>query len=199
MRTSLTITATTATNDMTNSGDLELISRLKEGDEGAFEELFTKYRGRLYRLARLYTGGEEALDCVQDAYIYLLRVKNTLQQRDSLFPLLAKMTINRCLEVRRSDKRRNKREEIVSSEEKTEGSPEEILAASELGETLIKALDKLPPKAKACTLLRLETDMTVSEIAEACGVSYLAARLNIHRGISALKGEAERFNNGAEK
>lgn len=175
-----------------------LLERFLAEDRSAFDEIFERYHGRLLRLALLYGGEEaEAKDCVQEAFISLFRARRAVRKAPSLFPLLARMTVNACLQAKRSGKRRGEREKIAASADLDAPSPESQLEASELGRAMLKSFKALPATRKACTLLRLETDMAVSEIAKAAGTSYLAARLHIHRGMEAVRKAAIEFQRGA--
>jgi hypothetical protein len=50
--------------------DYELVDRFKAGDQGAFEELFSRTREKVYRVAyKVLLNEEDALDVVQDTFI----------------------------------------------------------------------------------------------------------------------------------
>ena len=54
--------------------DESLIEAMNNGDTRAFEVLYHRYRDWVYRLACRFTGDdEEALDVLQETFVYFLR------------------------------------------------------------------------------------------------------------------------------
>ena len=182
------------------NNDRELLLKLKSGDERAFAQLFELYKEKLFKIALLYfRDTDTAKDCVQESFISLYRSRESIKTGGSVFPYLARILTNGCLQEKRSAARRDKREQGSLKKHTRSESLEERMRATELGRELLQTLEAMPATRKACTTLRLETDMSVSEIAQAAGVTYLAARLHIHRGMSDLKSAATNFGAGEER
>ena len=180
--------------------DLKLLEGLKSGDDRAFAQLYDLYKDKLFKIAMLYfKNTDTAKDCVQESFISLYRSRGSIRMTGSIFPYLARILTNACLQEKRSAARRDKREQGSLKKDTHSESPEEHMQATALGRELLQTLEAMPAKRKACTTLRLETDMSVSEIAQAAGVTYLAARLHIHRGMSELKSAATNFGAGEEQ
>ncbi|HYF28146.1 MAG TPA: RNA polymerase sigma factor [Baekduia sp.] len=61
-----------------------------------------------------------------------------------------------------------------------------------LEEPTWEAVRALPPKQRACVLLRYAGDLAHAEVAAALGISEEAARRNVSDGLRRLRGEVER-------
>lgn len=113
--------------------DLQLVARLRKGDEAAFREAVTYFHPFLVRLARLHVGdAETAEEIAQEAWVTLLEGLDRFEERSSLKTWLAGIVLNKA-------KTRGAREKRQI--------PFSVLAASEASETF-RAVDParfLPP------------------------------------------------------
>jgi RNA polymerase sigma-70 factor (ECF subfamily) len=84
-----------------------LISALRAGDEGAFEEIFRLYRPRLYATAVHFMGYQdaEAEDAVQDAFLNALKGIGRFEERSSLYTWLNAICVRCCFMRLRKRKR----------------------------------------------------------------------------------------------
>lgn len=63
-----------------SSGEMELINRLRSGDEHAFEEVVRAHSGRLMSVARRFMrNDEDARDVLQEAFISMHRAIHTFE------------------------------------------------------------------------------------------------------------------------
>ncbi len=77
--------------------DVELLERLRSGDEGAFSELVRRYHAALVRLARFYVANEaSAEDVAQDTWIAVLRGVDRFEGRSSFKTWLLRVCANRA-------------------------------------------------------------------------------------------------------
>ena len=81
---------------------LELLDRLRSGDEAAFVELVDTYHTRLVRFARTFvTSHQAAEDVAQDTWIAVIRGVKRFEERSSLQTWLLRICANRPGPARR--------------------------------------------------------------------------------------------------
>jgi RNA polymerase sigma-70 factor, ECF subfamily len=79
-----------------------LWSRPIEGNHAALEELFSRYRGRLYSTAlRVLGNPDDAEDALQDGMLAAFRSLNTFEGRSQLSTWLTRIVVNAALMQRR--------------------------------------------------------------------------------------------------
>ena len=78
------------------ASDGELVQRLRNGDEGAFRDLFKAYHGTLVRLAAAYVKNPAvAEEIAQDTWVALMDNLASFEQRSALRTWIASIAINR--------------------------------------------------------------------------------------------------------
>jgi RNA polymerase sigma-70 factor, ECF subfamily len=89
-----------------NVVDAELVARAQAGDEGAFSQLVTRHRDRVYRLALRVTRNEaRAQDAMQDAFVQVFREIGRLQEGAAFTTWLHRVTVNAALMRIRAERR----------------------------------------------------------------------------------------------
>jgi len=174
--------------------DSALVQRVQTGDMGAFEELFHKYKGVIYRTALAIThdpgAAEEVLqDCFYKTYTSIQRI-----QPDTLLsPWLHRVAINlSCNVIKR---RRNWLEPIENIAERFFAdpycSPEHLCEQSELQGAIRAIVNELPVKHRAVVVLHYLQELSLPEIAALlhCPVGTVKSRLHYAR--KWLKSEIE--------
>ncbi len=79
------------------SSDAELVARAASGDDSAFDELVSRYRGRVYYLALSKVRAREiALDVAQDAFVQAYISLGKLREPEKFASWLMSITSNLC-------------------------------------------------------------------------------------------------------
>ncbi len=176
------------------SHEEKLLARVKDGDGDAFGQLVSPHLGMLYRVASRTTRDSSlAEDAVQETLVIAHRQIGRYQAGTSLRAYLAAIAVRRSLTLVRGEIRRRGREQHSIQPDRS-ASAEEIVAADQLKERLIKGLAKLPAKRREAVIMRLETGLTHGEIADALGSSERSVRVLVHLGLKELKQYLERDN-----
>jgi RNA polymerase sigma-70 factor, ECF subfamily len=150
----------------------------------AFLETITQLRPRLHRYCSRMTGSAmDGEDVVQDALFEAYRKLDQYDESRPLSPWLFKIAHNRCIDLLR---KRGVRVEV----ETAATGPDSMTAANPavlgVGRAVEQLVISLPPKERACVLLKDVFDYTLEEIAELVGSTVGGAKAALNRGRSKL-------------
>lgn len=165
--------------------ELQLVSRLRAGDPGAFDQVHEAFNARLFNfLCRLSNRRDVAEDLLEETWLRLVVHAQRLQADTRLGAWL--FTVARHLHVSYCRSR--------SLEDSHTGdliglwpcgsrgpSPHEALEASEADRHMATALASLPVAYREALLLVAVEGLKPSEAAEICGVTAEAMRQRISR------------------
>lgn len=168
--------------------DRELVMKLQNGSQTAFEGIFNRYREKLlfYSLAIVKTDGA-GKDIVQETFIRLWTNRQKLDSGKSLSGYLHTIARNLALNhIKRAGYDRELKEQIWRSIEDAQQwiAAEEDLFARESTRLVQEAVDKLPPQRRLIFQLSREKRMTHKEIAIRLGISKNTVK---NQMVSALK------------
>jgi len=174
-----------------------LIRRCIAGDAAAFEPLVEKYRQRVWRLAyQVLHDREEAWDVAQEAFVRAFHSLPSFRGQSAFYTWLFRITVNVATDRhrQRGAQARAFGPERVTEEEWTRTAPDpgrgpdQEAARAEQRERIRRALDALPPKARAIIMLSDVEGLSYREIAEVlnCPIGTVMSRL--HNARKRLKG-----------
>lgn len=160
---------------MTREEETQLVLRVQNGDQSAFEKLLLDNQNRVFNLAmRMVNSEQDALDMSQEAFI---KAYNSIDsfRGDSRFSVwLYRLTTNVCLDFLRSQTRKA-HSSLTFTEDEEEGkeleipderfSPDSITERNELREAIARGLNALPADYRAILLLREIESLSYDEIA----------------------------------
>jgi RNA polymerase sigma-70 factor (ECF subfamily) len=176
-----------------------LVTRLRRGDERAFEELVRTFGGRLLAVARRFVrNDEDAQDIVQSAYLSAFRALDQFEGSCQLSTWLHRIVVNTALMKLRS-KRRKPEESIEDllpaiQEDGHHGeqfsdwnTPADLLIErNETRATVRACIDRLPDNYRAVLLLRDIEERSTQEVADALSMTPTAVKVRLHRARQAL-------------
>jgi RNA polymerase sigma-70 factor, ECF subfamily len=176
--------------------DNELVGRVQKGDKSAFDLLVLKYQHRIVKLVSRYVREPaDALDVTQEAFLKAYRALPNFRGDSAFYTWLYRIAINTAKNHLVSASRRpmevdleNENGERLELEEmqKTIETPERLLLANEIKETVIDAIDKLPNDLRAAITLREVEGMSYEEIAGAMDCPIGTVRSRIFRAREAI-------------
>ena len=77
------------------ASDLELVRRIKRGDDQAFEEMVERYHARVYSLSYgVLRNAEDAEEATQDAFLTLYRKIGTFDESKKFFSWFYRVALN---------------------------------------------------------------------------------------------------------
>lgn len=162
----------------------------------AFLETITQLRPRLHRYSSRMTGSVmDGEDVVQEALFEAYRKLDQYDESRPLAPWLFKIAHNRCIDFLR---RRGVRVEA----ETAAMTPDFIMPATPpvlgVGRAIEQLVISLPPRERACVLLKDVFDYTLEEIAELLSSTVGGVKAALNRGRSKLAALPEPVNSRRE-
>ena len=168
--------------------ETDLITRARQGDEGAMATLYARHAPALYRLAYgLLRNQEDAEEVVQDALAYCLgRLERYDARRSALKTWLHTITVSRC----RNKRRRRWLPSVRLSDwlggggdvpDDAHTGPEATLLANEQARQVWEAVGRLSPAVREVVVLRYWGGHTFPEIARivGCPTSTAQSRMRL--------------------
>jgi RNA polymerase sigma-70 factor (ECF subfamily) len=175
------------------AGDEQLMLAYREGDAGAFEELYRRHKGGLYRFVlRGIRDRAIAEELYQEIWMRAIEARGRYEVQAKFTTWLYTIAHNRLV-----DHWRRKglalvsldQEEIAATEPPAgaDYEPQRVLEAKQGLERFARALRALPPAQREAFLLHHEAELSVAEIAQATGVNEEAAKSRLRYALSKLK------------
>jgi RNA polymerase sigma-70 factor (ECF subfamily) len=176
------------------------LTRLRAGDDEAFEELVRTYSPRLLRLARRIVGSdEEARDVLQDALLSAFRSLDRFQGDARLGTWLHRIVVNTALMKLRTKRRRPEEpidpllpaflsdghfaEQFSNWSEGAEVS----LSRAETRAMVRRLIDQLPESFRTVLVLRDIEGLDTEETARVLDTTPNAVKIRLHRARQALR------------
>lgn len=150
-----------------------LLTKLSQGDQMAFVEIYNKYRSRMYAYAsNLCKSEETAEEIVQEVFIRLWQKREQINVELNFDAYIKKITLNHVLNyLKKAAREKTLQQEIFSYIETIRNTTEENILERELVKTYDEAISKLPPQKKIIYQLSRTEEMTHDQIAEKLNIS----------------------------
>ena len=150
----------------------------------AFLETISQLRPRLHRYCARMTGSvTDGEDVVQEALFQAYRKLDTFDESRPLAPWLFRIAHNRCIDFLRT---RGIRIEVESEAAAPLSAAETTPMGPELGRAVEHLVVMLPPKERACVLLKDVFDYSLEEIAELVESTVGGVKAALNRGRTKL-------------
>jgi len=204
-----TTVAQPATNSSTwnDSGDArttdaELVARVLNGRQDAFETLFDRYGRQVYTIAyRISGNAAEAEDRTQDIFLRAFRTLSSLRQPQAFAAWLYQLATNVCLDAvrRRRVPHADLSEAVIASypDDSRWWAPETAAVADDDRRAVWETLGRLAPSQRAALTLRELHGLTYGEIATALGTSVGAVEVLVFRARRRFREQYEKVAAGA--
>lgn len=187
-------------NDSCEMDDAALLTRLRTGEERAFDELTELAAGRMLAVARKMMPNEaDAEEAVQDAFLNAFKGLAAFDGRSKLTTWLHQITVNACLMKLRSKRRRPEMSieallpafqsdgHQVRSSERWVDLDEPSIERHEIKALVRAKIEELPEQYRVILMLRDVSGLDTEETAQTLGVTLDTVRTRLHRARQALK------------
>jgi RNA polymerase sigma-70 factor (ECF subfamily) len=195
-----TLPSRTDAAHLDDPSETAFVTRLRRGDELAFEQLVRMEGPRLLAVARRFLRREQdAQDAVQDAFVAAFRALPTFEGNSRISTWLHRIVINVALMRIRSSRRRPEasiddflpqflEDGHHAAEFQEWRLPSDVrLLREELRERIRQAIDRLPDSYRTVLLLRDIEQLDTDEAARALGTTPNAVKIRLHRARQALR------------
>jgi RNA polymerase sigma-70 factor (ECF subfamily) len=177
-----------------SQADSVLITRVRSGDEQAFQTLFDVYYAGLCAFAATYIKVEEmAEEVVQDVLLDVWERRARWVVSSSIKAYLYGAVRNKALDVLRRVRREDQLASQVTTGEwplgaaSARGSQLDQIMTAEVWTAIRDAVDGMPEKRRAVFLLRWDHGMSYADIASATGTSIQAVERQLVRALHSLR------------
>ncbi len=162
-----------------------LIRQFKEGDSAAFNELYQRHLGHIYRRVRFVVPEADVEDVTQEVFLAALRSLPSFRGDAQFSTWLRALANNKVAEYYRKRGRKQEPPEVPLSERLPDRTP--TAAGTEERIVLKKALREMPAQYQEVILLRFAEGLPFNEIANVTGQSLEATKSLFRRAMSALR------------
>ena len=183
--------------------DEKLMLAYQEGDAKAFEELFARYKTRLFNYLRRAVGNPmEAEDLFQTLFLRIHRAKETYRPKAAFSTWIYTIARNLVRDAMNKERAETERRETTyGSWQEVNGdpvaiehriadehrAPETLLQRREIAARLQQALSSLSLEQREVILLSKYEGLRFQEIADILGCSMTAAKVRAFRALKALR------------
>lgn len=186
--------------------DTELISAIQKGAVERFEELVTRYEGKLYNFGiRICRDVSDAEDLVQETFINIFRYLKDFRQDTRFKNWMYRIATGVCHRMRRRSKYAPERElsldeflpndhtEIDAELPAWAAMPIHQVLNRELGDRLKASVKELPPQYRLVLVLRDMEGFSTDETAEILGITPANVKVRLHRARLFLREELKGY------
>lgn len=174
--------------------DEALVAEAAKGNRDAFDDLVTRYRTKMYQLARILTGGDgDAEDLVQETFVRAFRSMSRFRGDSTFRTWLHRIAVNvirsHMAHRRRRMENRVPRRDVDDADDGMEdvASREDLETAIVRRQTIDKALASLPDDMRLLITLRDVQGLEYREIATITGLPMGTVESRIFRGRRRLR------------
>ena len=185
----------------------ELIRRLQQHDEKAFQKCVKLYQTKVYGLVYRMLGSQaEAEDVSQEVFVTVFKSIDSFRGDSKFSTWLYRIAANHCKNRIKYLKRRAHKQtgelddaaerELLGSSSSTLGkqqaSPVEALEGLQLGSIVQRAITKLDEEHRLLLVLRDVEELSYEEIMQVTGLAEGTVKSRLHRARLVLKEEIAR-------
>ena len=168
-------------------------------EDAALAGLVDQYAGALYRVAySVLRNQADAEDAVQEAFLRVVRHRETLNEVRDQRVWLIRIVWNIVLDRKRRAKTRPETDdvaELVRVLPSTGLSAEQLAAAAQHHAHVLACLEKLPPKEREVLTLSAFEELSSVEIAEVLGITESSVRSRLFRARNLIAGLLDHARN----
>jgi RNA polymerase sigma-70 factor (ECF subfamily) len=188
--------AQTALASVDLTTDEALMLRYRDGDAAAFDLLYERHRGALFRYVLRHVNARAlAEEIYQEVWISLINARARYEVSAKFSTYLFHIAHNRIID----HYRRHPPLRLVSLDDDDDDEPAYVVRAPasrqpdaeaesrQLGQLLLTALSRLPPDQRDVFLLHEEGGLTLEEIAQTTGVGRETVKSRLRYALSKLR------------
>ena len=183
--------------------DGALMLRYRDGDTRAFENLYERHKGPLYRyLQRMCHGSEAVNDLFQEVWGKVIASRDRYEVRAQFNTFLFRIAHNCAVDhFRRASRQQvNRTEDVADLQELLPGAdserPDAQLSEAQLQAAYRSALLQLPQEQRDVFVLYEETGLSLEDIGKLTGVAMETAKSRLRYAVAKLRTSLRRHAPG---
>jgi RNA polymerase sigma-70 factor, ECF subfamily len=177
------------------SSDEQLMERYRDGDAAAFDTLYGRHKGGVFRyLLRQCASRGVAEELFQDVWMNLIRARADYTVQAKFTTYLYRLAHNRLIDHYRSQSGKA----AASFDDDAGPALDDVAAARhhdpavsadvrQQAQRMLQLIENLPAAQREAFLLQQESDMSVEEIARATGVTRETAKSRLRYALVKLR------------
>ncbi|MDX2251024.1 MAG: sigma-70 family RNA polymerase sigma factor [Nitrospira sp.] len=209
------------------SDEQRLLTRLRQSDEQAFDELVTKHHGALIRMAMGHVGDREvAEEVVQDTWMAVIESLDRFEGRSSLRTWIFGIMIHKAKDRGVREKRHTTFSDFETFDDEQEDAvdpsrfhrsgewaghwafppqpwddqtPEKLLASQQAVQAMNRAIEALPVTLKDVLILRDVEGVDAKEVCEILKITETNVYVRLHRARERVRQAVETYLAGCQR
>ena len=209
------------------SEERQLLTRLRQRDERAFDELVTKHHGALIRMAMGHVGDREvAEEVVQDTWMAVIDNLDRFEGRSSLRTWIFGILIHKAKDRGVREKRHTTFSDFETFDDEHEEAidparfhrsgewaghwafppqpwddrtPEKLLASQQAVQAMHRAIEALPATLKDVLILRDVEGIDAKEVCEILKITETNVYVRLHRARERVRQAVETYLQGCQR
>jgi RNA polymerase sigma-70 factor (ECF subfamily) len=173
--------------ELEKQSDYDLMTRVKNGDLVAYNQIVNKYKNRLMNvILRMIQSSEEAEDIVQETFLRVYQHRDSFDFQHCFSTWVYTIALN----LARNELRKRKRFkffDIFDMQGKETEIAVEMKLPSNLPQHLERAIDGLPEKYKTAFVLRDMQELPYEEVAQIMNIPLGTVKSRVNRARALLK------------
>jgi RNA polymerase sigma-70 factor (ECF subfamily) len=176
------------------ASDEELMLAYRAGDAAAFDLLYSRHKGGVFRYLRRQTGNTgHAEELFQDVWLRLIDARGRYEPQAKFTTWLYTIAHNRLMDHFRAAGRASLAsyddpdDDPIADLPARDPPPEDLLARKQEAARLLAAIDSLPAAQREAFLLQQEGDLSLEAIAAATGVTRETAKSRLRYALAKLR------------
>ncbi len=160
----------------------ELITRIKSGQQEAWNMLINRYSKSVYNIALNFSGsGDEAADITQDIFLKVYTQMDKYRDEYNFSSWLMKLARNTCIDYWRKNKRSRNQSELEENMAVDGSTPEEASTQSNEAVFLRSLINRINPDLRLLLIMRDIQDKSYQEISEELDLPIGTVKSRINR------------------
>ena len=179
---------------MADLTDEELMLAYRDGDAHAFEQLYLKHKGGLYRYFLRKCGNASiAEELFQDVWMKLINARERYEVKAKFATWLYQLAHNHFIDhyrkhsISASMNQNFQDDELENIPAGNNQQPEQQAEFQQQMETMLQLISEFPDEQREAFLLREEAGMSLAEIAEVTGVNIETAKSRLRYAVNRLR------------
>jgi RNA polymerase sigma-70 factor (ECF subfamily) len=163
--------------------DDALVRQTLEGDRSAFQEIYGRYRDKVFATVyRIIGNHEEAADVTQDVFVKVYRDLSSFKFHSKFSTWLYRIAVNFSINKVNERERHGRAHQKIARDEERRREPRDVPQ-----ERIQATIQRLNPKLRTVVVLRYIQSLAYEEIAEVLELSVGTVKSRLHLAHNALR------------